>query len=610
MSRRDRVEPPGLGAVLLRTAAFCALVSFRFFDGTWLADDGPLGQTARFLFGVSAVVGLLLLLLPMRGSKDYRGFHERVSNTGVVRVARARRSVRLPMPAASRLAGLAPMPAGSAFDIRPYLPRRGEAGPGAGEWVIVGEDGVLGRELLFHLQPAAAVGSESRGGLQRTTRLRLHGTGATARDGVAYRWSAYTLPDGAPLADVAAARVLRWPEVRPILEELVEELRDARADGTLPHPLGLDQVWVREDGRLQLLDFPVGANGAAVPPAASPLHLVRQVLVQALEGNRPAEGQGQTIAAPIPEHARRLIGAALEDSREEALDRLHEGLAASRLRPARVDSRHRLYQIGLMGAFLAGGLSVMFSMAGLFTVFLVLIREAVAVQGETVLAAMDDPRAHAAWNGDEAVRAILAEPDFRRGLATLVETSRREAAQYRLGLTFIEREISAGLDPKRRPATADDRALIEYTRAVSVLIDRGRLGEEGEAEGRRAMLHEDFWEAFAQGVLAWPLLWAVLSFLFRGGPSLGFSRMRLVDARGRPARRLLCAVRALAVWLPVAGLLVACVWFQAFLPAWVASHAVLWWLALGLVAAYAIHALKFPEQSWLDRQLGLILIPD
>src|SRR5439155_24517860 len=95
----------------------------------------------------------------------------------------------------------------------------------------------------------------------RPGRLWSLGAGTTSVGGVRHRWTAYVAPTGAPLADVVdRGHPVRWPEARPILEQVATDLAAAQKDGTLPTHLALDQLWVQPDGRPQLLDFPLGVG--------------------------------------------------------------------------------------------------------------------------------------------------------------------------------------------------------------------------------------------------------------------------------------------------------------------------------------------------------------
>src|SRR5262249_13990620 len=95
--------------------------------------------------------------------------------------------------------------------------------------------------------------------------------------------------------------------------------------------------------------------------------------------------------------------------------------------------------------------------------------------------------------------------------------------------------------------------------------------------------------------------------------------LRLVRADGRPASRLQCAGRALLVWFPFVALQAGSVWldtwwFAAWKPGGSPDWAlwlswVLWYLAVLLLPAYVVLALRQPARSWHDRLAGTYLVP-
>src|SRR5262245_66339923 len=62
---------------------------------------------------------------------------------------------------------------------------------------------------------------------------------------------------------------------------------------------------------------------------------------------------------------------------------------------------------------------------------------------------------------------------------------------------------------------------------------------------------------FAIYLLIWPVTWVVWAFLTRGGLSLRMVGLQLVQADGRRVARWRCAARALLVWGPLVGCLIA-----------------------------------------------------
>jgi hypothetical protein len=132
------------------------------------------------------------------------------------------------------------------------------------------------------------------------------------------RWDAFEAVVGAPLSR-AAGGGLEWGRARLVLLELAEELAAAAADGTLPCPLSLENLWLDRDGRLKLLDTPLEPPGngvrdsAARPPAAdqqSPTIAASRVLRRAAwmltaapRGDRSAERPARTL----PSHAHEFL---------------------------------------------------------------------------------------------------------------------------------------------------------------------------------------------------------------------------------------------------------------------------------------------------------------
>src|SRR5581483_5854053 len=107
-------------------------------------------------------------------------------------------------------------------------------------------------------------------------------------------------------------------------------------------------------------------------------------------------------------------------------------------------------------------------------------------------------------------------------------------------------------------------------------------------------------------------------FLWRGGLSDRLLGLALVQSDGRPAARWRCAWRALLVWAPVTGLLIAAMWLEqdywsaenAGAPApWLARLSwVVSWSAWALLAAYAVLAVRSPGRGLHDRLAGTYLV--
>jgi hypothetical protein len=258
-------------------------------------------------------VGLPIMASTMRERNGYRGLHEFLSRTRTIRLPFARKRRLRPRDTLGEdLEQAADLPAQvGSFKILGLL-RWTSAGT-----ILLGEDSALQRKVSIWLRPVGDFPLHpARRALTRATRLRWLASGGLGEK----HWDAFVAPLGCPLrAVVEKEGKLLWPDVRPILEELTDELVAACKDGSLPRVLTPDQVWIDPAGKVQLLDFPIQvtstpdawpAEGAGQPANApqQALAFLRQVATLALEGRARSAGQLPTpIAAPVPQHAIRML---------------------------------------------------------------------------------------------------------------------------------------------------------------------------------------------------------------------------------------------------------------------------------------------------------------
>ena len=214
------------------------------------------------------------------------------------------------------------------------------------------------------LRPKSSPSPEpARRELTRATRPRWL-TGGEQSEG---RWDAYIAPSGCPLADLAGPEGLPWRDVRPIFEDLAEELDAACRDGTLPAGLALEQVWVQPDGRAILVDqLGVTTDEAPASPEERAARAERakdflyRATALALEGGRHRR-DARAIDAAIPEHARAILerlrapGDACEDLRD-----VREGLTRSQDRAVEVTRPLRATHLGAQAAAMVLGIALQF----------------------------------------------------------------------------------------------------------------------------------------------------------------------------------------------------------------------------------------------------------
>jgi eukaryotic-like serine/threonine-protein kinase len=259
------------------------------------ADTRSLIQSAMTLTMIAA------LFLTARRRNDWAGLHELASGTRVVSRAavqiRSRRSTG---------AALAPddLPAARGSRYGPFVATADAGDKGAD--LVVGLDPVLRRRVWIHLVSSHAdrIGAVRRD-LSRPGRLHWLTGRRTGSD----NWDAFEAPDGQSWLVALRDGTPQWSTLRSWLLDLSTELVAAAADNSMP-VLRLDRLWVRDDGRLLLLDFAAPRSGSGPAPepgdrtspdaGGSPMQLLSLV---AQRGLSPADG-GQGL---MPLSARTLL---------------------------------------------------------------------------------------------------------------------------------------------------------------------------------------------------------------------------------------------------------------------------------------------------------------
>lgn len=348
-------EVPGFGRAMLRS--FLLFGMFYAPPVLYLLAFGAEDFPGRALTVLGChVLGYLIPASTMTAANGYRGWHEILSGTRVVRLPwlgnHTAPQHRHPdhFSLESTLTELPHKTVGS-YVVLGSLPAP------AGETLLVAQDTKLGRKVWLRMRPLLQPSlPESRRGLDRPTRLRWLGAGQY-RDS---QWDAFVAPQGSPLADLVSAREpLSWEEVRAILEPLTQELVAASADGTLPPVLTVGQVWVQDNGQVQLLDAPLGGGvpepgGDCASADQKSLAFLGQVAALALEGKpRSTSERPAPMRAPLPGHARRLLcglfGAA---PAYQTLGVWQADLAGSASLPVAITPALRAAHLGVLSALL------------------------------------------------------------------------------------------------------------------------------------------------------------------------------------------------------------------------------------------------------------------
>ena len=280
-----------------------------------------------------AVLALLLFFATARRRNGWTGLHDVLSGARVVSRlgAPARHARATAQPSASVVSAMARRygPFVAADDTEPA--------PGS---VLRAFDPVLRRQVWIEIAaPGAPPIDDARRDLARAERLHW----LTGRRSPHENWDAYEAPDGAAWTSTVADG--SWSQTKLHLLDLTHELAAATEDGTLP-PLALDRVWIRDNGRIVLLDFAPPGTPSRAPADLTPEQLV-QAAVNRVPRNLSQPGELPLSARQFLERWSRLSLPTLADART--------ALAAMAAAPDRV----RWWRRALPGALAASPVLMM-----------------------------------------------------------------------------------------------------------------------------------------------------------------------------------------------------------------------------------------------------------
>ncbi len=244
---------------------------------------------------------LLMFFATARKRNGWTGLHDVLSGTRVIA-----RPPAIERHARARQAPAASVAAGPTRRYGPFVAVDGrEPRPGT---VVRAFDPVLRRPVWIAIADAATPPiASTRRDLSREARLHW----LAGRRSSDENWDAYEAPDGEVWTTAVAPG--GWSQVKLQLLDLVNELASSAEDGTRP-PLALDRIWLRDNGRIVLLDF--------APPDAPPratADLSPEQLLQAAAARVP---RNPSDPGALPLSARvlleRLAGPATNGSAPDA----------------------------------------------------------------------------------------------------------------------------------------------------------------------------------------------------------------------------------------------------------------------------------------------------
>ncbi len=598
--RAGSTDPPGLKLAAVRTFAFYLLITLTLMPMR-VAFEHAGGGLPVLLSMLPFAAGLVVLIVPMRRSNHFRGMHETLSGTCVLKLPPKRRAIKLIARRPNPLRSLLPRPAMVPESIGPYSVK-GAILTAEGNWILRAEDEVLSRGILIRLFPGSQLSIPGdRDKLIRPTRLRFIHHGDVQILGNNWVWEAYVEPSGIPLLElVRSGRPLSWRETRYFLEQLASELHCAQSDKNLPGNLNIEQVWIQPDGRVQLLDFPIPRpTDPPTLPNSDPLQLLRSVATAALEGQLRPPGQAlEPIHAAIPLHAREMLQRLLGGGKAfTSVDDFQMALKETHYLPTEVDPSLRLGQLTVQAATLSLGLALMFGISGLFAVFNILARETNIYRAEQIIAMLDSKDGRKQLHSDPKIASAVSDPeDFRDRLQCYIALQQSEADRMDPALSALERWLLA--EWKTAPKEMNSQ-VIQQTVEDAMQPDEEVLHREPFAGWREGCLV----------IILCPLVWGLGAFLMRGGISYWILGIAVMRPDGRKGSHRRCAMRSLIIWFPVALLLCGAVWIQAKMPGLVVVHSVCWLSALAILPVYFALALTNPDRGIHDRILGTRLVP-
>jgi uncharacterized RDD family membrane protein YckC len=554
------------------------------------------------------LAGCLFLFSTMRSRNGYRGVHEFLSRTRVVQLNWPR-PVRRLVPRRDAAPTIEPM------DSAPELPQQfGSYQPqgilerSGNCFRLLVVDANLRRQVNLIVRPAE-MGNlpESRRTLSRPGRVRWL-TGGTTNG---WAWDALLAPNGCRLADlVEPTRPLDWPETLPILEQVADESIAAAADQSLARPLAPNSVFVRPDGRIQIVDSLQG------PPLTEQdgLALLREIVPLALEGRaRPAQARPKRIRAVMPLHAsqtiNRLMG--VNDQGYADIRQFRADLTNLETRPSETATPQRLVSLGFHGLFLALPMLILLGFSGLFNGFIVSMLKIDEQRIATIRKTMERNPAEITaqvplLNNPLRYRSVFNEfTDAGERISDHIQVIQRGLnAAERLGVRLVTDYVVPNIDSTHD--MNDDSWKMIYMVASDSLAGPQRLTRYWENwELLESVLNQAFFivtGCFAAAVIVW-------SILLRDGLALWFAGLVLVRADGRKAARWQSTLRAAVVWLPPLILLCLCVAVKTWWPERIMLHNSLWLGAVMLLMSYGVNGVLRPGRGWHDRIAGVYVVP-
>lgn len=630
VTRPDRTVP-GVPRAMLRALILYTVPTMFWLVARGLGEVGQPGPRPGSWMAVFSLLSLLLMALlftTARRRNGFAGLHDLASATRVT-------LIQPEQPRPTLAAAPAPLPEVTTLPvIGPYHVLDRLAGAEGAE-LLLGFDARLLRRVWIRKLPAGSpavpVGLRQ---LSRPGRLRWLGGQRTATEA----WDAYEALSGQPLLALVGTPQ-PWGRARYWLLDLAEELGAAIQDGSFPMPPSLDRIWITNEGRAKLLDFPI--PGAECPPAAlvegetladAAGRLLGRVAMLARHGGAPESDAAATAATavtagqesasrhpvssglpnpeapsvgrpavrvPWPIHAVDLLEALQSGiSLEEAIARLRSSLrvAAEVSRARRGALTAGAIAVPLLATLVGGGLHLYTRAVARTDPEWVTLRECLVRQQS-----LSGPAGSGEAEASARQEALAVYVAGRFG-PIITNADRWHSLAARMILTEPLRTEAERI--LRRPSPPSPEEFASAAARVEALFGQVPDQAARTAQERWTLSFIVLVTGYANAVMFVIVPCLIASLLFRGGALLRLLGIVFVTQTGAPASRGRVAWRNLVAWLPF---LLLPMGFRELAP-WLGETVTLL-LLLGGCAGLAVGSVLLPCRGLADRVAGTWLVP-
>ena len=547
-------------------------------------------QTRDLIEGLATLTLIAGLFLTARRHNGWTGLHDLASGTRVVSRSSARVRTRT-APATPPVIDAANLAIG-----KRYGPFRALSDERDGDRLVVGFDPVLRRQIWIHkVSPRTRPIDAVRRDLSRTGRLHW----LTGRRDGSDNWDAFEAPDGQPLLLALQTSAPQWITVKSWLLDLSAELVASAADESTP-ALRLDRLWIRDDGRLVLLDFQApGLEESETSDAAADLSPV-QLLSAIADRAVPA---AKTAPVLMPLSARTLLRSWSRQSPLPSLRDAHTELVRVAAAPDAVRRPRRALPIVL------AAIPPLFIIAFTVLIMVPAMNRFFGPETTEMLAFLE-----MLYQPNPKPDSRLANPDVRTAIETYVAglhgTRLRDAGFWNSpvmqGVSNRLRKTADGV-AARHPSVSSE-ALAQATTTIAPELERRRQRRQESFSDLSGII---IMVTVAIALLLILLLSIVSSLIVPGGL---FTRMlghAVVRRDGTEIGRMLSVARVLVAWTPAIAWLLYLASMpkvQGFVPT--PPNPLLGTiLTLGALAIGATFTIVRPSQSPHDWLLGTRVVP-